>query len=213
MSRKAFPRHGRKSGEFVRMVAATITSLVPQGMVLTATVSFTLGAVYMSRRGAVVQRLNAVEAMASIDVICTDKTGTLTTNRLHLEKLHIIDTGLGEEAVRQRLHVFAWASVDEKNKNILALRQALGEEFGRSPSPGAVEVVDQIPFKSQQRYSAVRVVDHGTGGPWCWERLKRCRNASRSTASRSWRKSSMTCSARDCGHYSLAKSTRRIGRP
>ena len=106
------------------MIAATITSLVPQGMVLTATVSFTLGAIVMSRRGAIVQRLNAVEAMASIDVICTDKTGTLTTNHLRLEKLHVIDTALGEDAIRHRLRLFAAASVDRQNKNIQALVRA-----------------------------------------------------------------------------------------
>ena len=62
---------------FVLMIAATITSMIPQGLVLTATVSFTIGAVVIGRRGVLVQRLNAVEAMAAIDVICTDKTGTL----------------------------------------------------------------------------------------------------------------------------------------
>src|SRR6202044_2482755 len=69
------------SGAMVLMIAATITSMVPQGLVLTATVSFTLGAIVMSRRGALVQRLNAVEAMAAVDVIFTDKTGTRSEER------------------------------------------------------------------------------------------------------------------------------------
>ncbi len=145
------------AADLFTMIAATITSLVPQGMVLTATVSFTLGAIVMSRRGAIVQRLNAVEAMASIDVICTDKTGTLTTNHLRLEKLHVIDTALGEDAIRQRLRLFAAASVDRQNKNIQALRSALAP----SAEPQAAELLDQIPFKSQNRYSAVRLRDAG----------------------------------------------------
>src|SRR5262249_6010567 len=124
--------------------------MVPQGMVLTATVSFTLGAVHMSSRGAIVQRLNAVEAMASVDVVCTDKTGTLTTNRLRVDALRVLD-GLPEDAVRRYLKLFASASVDRKNKSIQALRAFLGET--------AVELLDQLPFKSQNRYSAVRVRD------------------------------------------------------
>src|SRR5262249_10180720 len=52
--------------ELVQMVAATVTSMVPQGLVLMATIAFTLGAVRMSSRGAVVQRLNAVESMAAV---------------------------------------------------------------------------------------------------------------------------------------------------
>jgi cation-transporting ATPase E len=65
-----FPTALAQQREYVRMVAATITSMVPQGMVLTATISFTLGALAMSRRGAIVQRLNAVESLAAIHVIC-----------------------------------------------------------------------------------------------------------------------------------------------
>jgi cation-transporting ATPase E len=141
------------TGELVRMIAATITSMVPQGLVVTATISFTLGAVVMSRRGAVVQRLNAVEAMASLDVICTDKTGTLTTNRLRLEQLVNLAGEVSADEVRRRLALFAAASVDRTNRNIEALRGALG-----SPP---VELLDQLPFKSQNRYSAVRIRDGG----------------------------------------------------
>ena len=140
---------GLDTAEFVKMVAATITSMVPQGLVLTATVSFTLGAVYMSRRGAVVQRLNAVEAMAAVDVVCTDKTGTLTTNRLKLHRIQVLAADRSEEDIRAQLCLFASASVDRKNKNLEALRTALGET--------AVELLDQLPFKSQNRYSAIRV--------------------------------------------------------
>ncbi len=135
----------------VRSVAATITSMVPQGLVLTATLAFTVGAVYMSRRGAIVQRLHAVEAMAAVDVVCTDKTGTLTTNRLCLDRVRVLDTNLGEEEVRRRLRLFASASVDRKNKNLMALKAALGEV--------KVELLDQLPFKSQNRCSAVRLRD------------------------------------------------------
>src|SRR5262249_45029919 len=84
---------------FVRMVAATITSMVPQGLVLMATLAFTIGAVVMSMRGAVVQRLHAVEAMASVDVVCTDKTGTLTTNLLKLDQ--VVPLAEGDAEVRR----------------------------------------------------------------------------------------------------------------
>jgi cation-transporting ATPase E len=138
--------------DLVRMVAATVTSMVPQGLVLMTTLAFTLGAVRMSHRGAVVQRLNAVESMAAVDVLCMDKTGTLTTSHLSLDRVHALDNP-GEEEVRRRLRLFAWASVDERNKSIQALRAALGA----LPDGAAVELLDQVPFKSQNRYSAVRV--------------------------------------------------------
>ncbi len=139
--------------QMVLMIAATITSMVPQGLVLTATLAFTLGALALARRGALVQRLNAVEAMASIDVICTDKTGTLTTNRLHLIEFRPLELNIPEAELRRRVSLFASASVDRQNKNILALLAAFGEQL--------TDLLDQIPFKSQNRFSADRIRDRG----------------------------------------------------
>lgn len=132
----------------IENIAATITSMVPQGMVLMATIAFTVGAVYMSKRGALVQRLNAVEAMASIDVICTDKTGTLTTNRLQLDRLEVVGD-VDAATARERLALFSYASRDDGSKTIQALREGLPRTDSK--------LLDQIPFKSQNRFSAVRV--------------------------------------------------------
>jgi len=142
------------SDRFVLMIAATITSMIPQGLVLTATLSFTIGAVVIARRGPLVQRLNAVEAMAAIDVICTDKTGTLTTNQLRLDHFRVLakDVPVGE--ARRRLALFATASIDSQSKTVRALRDALGEAIA--------DVIDQIPFKAQNRFSAVRLHDGDT---------------------------------------------------
>jgi cation-transporting ATPase E len=136
--------------DLVRMAAATITSMVPQGLVLMATVAFVLGAVRLSYRGAVVQRLSAVESMASVDVLCLDKTGTLTTGRLNLDRVEAILAD--EDGARTRLRLFAWATIDERNKSVQALRAALGP----IPDDMRFELVDQVPFKAQNRYSAVR---------------------------------------------------------
>jgi magnesium-transporting ATPase (P-type) len=139
--------------DLVEMAAATVTSMVPQGLVLMTTLAFILAAVRLSGRGAVVQRLEAVESMAAVDVLCMDKTGTLTSNRLRLDRLVVLDEADGKEAVRELLRAFAWGSVDAGNKSIQALRSGLGGP----PLPGSVALLDQLPFKSQNRYSAVRV--------------------------------------------------------
>jgi cation-transporting ATPase E len=139
--------------ELWKMIAATLTAMVPQGLVLMTTLAFTLGAVRLSARGAVVQRLDAVESMASVDVLCMDKTGTLTSNRLSLAQLRVLDASLAEPDVRDRLRLFAWLSVDTGSRTIQALRGGLGE----LPPGNAVQILDQLPFKSQNRYSAIRV--------------------------------------------------------
>jgi cation-transporting ATPase E len=134
------------------MVAATVTSMVPQGLVLMTTLALTLSAVRLGLRGAIVQRLAAVEAMASVEVLCLDKTGTLTTSRLSLDRLRPLN-GAEEQTVRNLLRLFAWASVDERSKSIQALREGLGP----LPADPPMQLLDQIPFKSQNRYSAVQV--------------------------------------------------------
>ena len=140
-------REGISADQLARMVAATITSMVPQGLVLMATIALLLGAVAMTKRGVIVNRLAAVEAMAGIDTLCMDKTGTLTTNQLKLAEVRALE-GAGEEDVKRRLALFASVSLDRDSKSLVAVRAALGEEKG--------ELVDQLPFKSQNRYSAVR---------------------------------------------------------
>jgi cation-transporting ATPase E len=139
--------------DLVQMVAATVTSMVPQGLVLMTTLAFVLAAVRLSRRGAVVQRLDAVESMAAVDVLCMDKTGTLTSNRLGLDRVVPLEGGPPEAEVRDRLRLFAWVSADDGNKSVQALRAGLGPP----PAGDSVRVVDQLPFKSQNRYSAVRM--------------------------------------------------------
>jgi cation-transporting ATPase E len=148
----AYFLHRFDQGELWQDIAATVTSMVPQGLVLLATLALTLGAFRMSGRGAVVQRLSAVESMAGIDVLCMDKTGTLTTSRLRLDRLRPLG-GLSRKRVRERLRLFAWATLDERSKTIQALRAHLGEPAAADRP----ELLDQLPFKSQNRYSAVRV--------------------------------------------------------
>jgi cation-transporting ATPase E len=139
---------GFSTTELVQMVAATITSMVPQGLVLLTTLVFVLGAVRLSRTGAVVQRLSAIESMAAVDLICTDKTGTLTTGRQAVDR--VVPFEEDETRVRGWIAAFAHAGIDKKNKSIEAIRAFL-------PDPPGGEVLDQLPFKSQNRYSAVRV--------------------------------------------------------
>ncbi len=141
---------GFPTTDLVQMVAATITSMVPQGLVLFSTLAFILGAVRMSFRGGVVQRLSAVETMAAVDVLCLDKTGTLTTNRLSLDRGAVVDPTATEAEARDLLGQFAAASPDDRNKTVQAARAAI------TVSEPA-EVIDRLPFKSQNRYSAVRV--------------------------------------------------------
>src|SRR5829696_9729622 len=74
----------------VRVVQTTavLSGLVPYGLFFLVAVAYTVGAARSSGRGALVQQVNAVESVSNVDVVCTDKTGTLTTGRLALAEVH-----------------------------------------------------------------------------------------------------------------------------
>ena len=64
--------------EAAQTATAGLISVVPEGLVLLASVTFAAGAVRIARAGALAQQLNAIESLASVDTVCLDKTGTLT---------------------------------------------------------------------------------------------------------------------------------------
>ena len=67
-----------------RTVVAGVLPLVPEGLVLLTSLTFAVAAVRLARLGTLAQRLNAVESLAAVDVVCLDKTGTLTDNQLRV---------------------------------------------------------------------------------------------------------------------------------
>ena len=138
-------RRTSKFAETVTSVSAIIMTLVPQGLVLSITLIFIVGIVRISRKGALVQKPNSIESMVHVNVICMDKTGTLTRNRLALKE--IVTVPEGDAAVRDLIRVFA-SNSEDKNKTMEAIEKSLGGE--------RAEVLDAIPFTSLNKYSALR---------------------------------------------------------
>ena len=78
---------GLSFSEALVFAVGLIAGLVPEGLLPVITLALALGARGLVRRGAVVKRLSAVETLGSTDVICTDKTGTLTENRMQVVRI------------------------------------------------------------------------------------------------------------------------------
>jgi magnesium-transporting ATPase (P-type) len=78
---------GLSLGDSVVFAVGLLVGLVPEGLLPVITLALAVGARELVRRGAVVKRLSAVETLGSTSVICTDKTGTLTQNRMQATAL------------------------------------------------------------------------------------------------------------------------------
>jgi cation-transporting ATPase E len=129
----------------VPTAVAAVVTLVPEGLILLASLTFAVSALRMARRGALAQQLNAVESLASVDVICLDKTGTLTEPRLQV--IDIVPAERSSEVtLRKELARYA-AAVVQRNATLAAIADAL-------PAEG-VKAERSIPFSSRRRFGAV----------------------------------------------------------
>ncbi|MGY1775972.1 HAD-IC family P-type ATPase [Geodermatophilus sp. SYSU D00804] len=128
---------------------AVLSGLVPYGLFFLVAVAYTVGAARSAGRGALVQQVNAVESVSNVDVVCTDKTGTLTTGRLSLAGVRPVGPLPAGEV--ERLLGSMARSTAAGNLTTAALAQAL---------PGdPVPVAEEVPFSSALRWSALRTAD------------------------------------------------------
>jgi cation-transporting P-type ATPase E len=135
--------------EAITTAVAAIVTLVPEGLILLMSVTFAAAALQLGRRGALAQQLNAIESLASVDLICLDKTGTLTEPGLRVVGLEPAD-GVQPERLRDELARFA-ASSPSKNATLLALAGDVSAE----------QATDAVPFSSSRRWSALRLGGEG----------------------------------------------------
>ena len=137
----------------VRVVQTTavLSGLVPYGLFFLIAVAYTVGAATLAGHGALVQQVNAVESVSNVDVVCTDKTGTLTTGRLTLAEIHPLG-GRTRSEVEASLGALA-RSASTPNLTTTALAASL---------PGAAwQLRDEVPFSSALRWSGV-TTDEGS---------------------------------------------------
>src|SRR5579883_771503 len=99
----------------VRGSVAGVVGMVPEGFVLLTSMAFAIGVIRLARRRVLVQELPAIEALARVDTVCLDKTGTLTEAAMHVADLDILAAGLPARAA-----LGALAAADPKPNTTLA---------------------------------------------------------------------------------------------
>ena len=135
----------------VQVVTAGIVNLVPEGLILLISVTAAVSAFKMAQRGVLAQQLNAIESLASVDIVCTDKTGTLTEPTLRV--VGVVPTKREDEASLARELATYAASAPSRNLTLEAIADAcLADVPGR-------RVVAQVPFSSRHRWSALDLGD------------------------------------------------------
>ena len=140
--------------ESVRM-STVILALIPNGLVLSIALTYALGAVRLLGKDVLVQQFNAVESLSNVDVLCTDKTGTLTSGVVTFEEL----AGLGADDARAARLLGAFASsTTDANRTIDALRTALPAE--------RVPAAHEAFFSSERKWSGLAFADGEARGTY-----------------------------------------------
>jgi cation-transporting P-type ATPase E len=126
-------------------ISAVLSGQVPYGLFFLVALAYAVGAAGIAKRGALVQQTNAVESLSNVNVLCMDKTGTLTANRLLFHAVQPL-ADVDEATLRLRLGTFA-RSASTSNTTSEALAAAL---------PAAQQApLDEIPFASARKWSAL----------------------------------------------------------
>jgi cation-transporting ATPase E len=143
--------HGIRAG--LRGAVAGTVAMVPEGLVLLTSVAFAVGVVRLGRRQVLVRELPAVETLARVDVICFDKTGTITAGDLAVQDLIASGDGAAGEAAAAALGALAAA---DPNPN--ATLRAIAEAF---PAPDGWRPEAAVPFSSARKWSGASFAGRG----------------------------------------------------
>ncbi|HEX5588142.1 MAG TPA: HAD-IC family P-type ATPase, partial [Acidimicrobiia bacterium] len=145
--------------EALRGTVAGVVGMVPEGLVLLTSIAFGVAALTLARRKVLVQELPAVEGLARVDVVCLDKTGTLTEGEIVFDELLVLaDKPESEELVRGALG--ALADEEHPNATLAALAPAFAPPAG--PDAAGWARTGQVPFSSARKWSAASFDGHGS---------------------------------------------------
>ena len=140
--------------EAVVSTSAALLGMLPKGLVLLISISLAAGVIKLSQKKILVQQLHSLETLARVDVLCLDKTGTITEGKMSVTDFHVIDDKLTPVSAEKAIGCFIGAS-DDNNTTFAALKEYFSENNLYTP-------VEKIPFSSGRKWSAISFEDFGT---------------------------------------------------
>ena len=176
-------RMGSTVEQGVTNTVAALVAMIPQGLVLMTSIAFAVAAVTLARRKVLTRELPAVEGLARVDVLCIDKTGTITEPQPAFERVELLEAdgsagpapaaapagdggvpaagagGAGDDPGREALALQVLGAIAATASHANSTLSAIGEAI---PAPQGWTIEDSVPFSSARKWSAARVSGRGS---------------------------------------------------
>jgi cation-transporting ATPase E len=147
-----FVNHNTLQTSVVAMVAAVI-GMIPEGLYLLTTIALTLSSVKLARNQVLLHNMKSIESLARVDVLCVDKTGTITEPRMSVEQVFVSPSSeMNEQKFMGVLSNYISANTDD-NDTMKAIREFMLAKGDLQNQMTGVKKI--IPFSSKVKYSAV----------------------------------------------------------
>lgn len=140
-------------GEAIQKTCSVVIGMIPSGLLLLTTVALSLGMIRLAKYNTLVQDMYSLEMLARVNVLCLDKTGTITDGRMKVSDCILLNNN-SEFGVDDILGSML-ASLNDNNQTSIALY----ERFGHS---SALQPIATLPFSSARKLSAVTFEGEGT---------------------------------------------------
>ena len=136
----------------VSTVAAVI-GMIPEGLYLLTSISLVVSVIRLGKNKILVQELHCIETLARVDMLCLDKTGTITEGKMDVREVVILDGSYNEEYINNIIGAITH-TLDDKNSTFNCLKN----KFKENPN---WKSINKIPFSSQRKWSGVCFKDKG----------------------------------------------------
>ena len=144
----------------ITSMAAAVLGMIPEGLYMTASIAMVVSAIKLAKKNVLVQNMRCIEALARVDVLCVDKTGTITSPDMKVVGLTQINEGTDRNAIVKTLGTFVRGQSADSS-TMEAMKTFFTELDGRD------DVIETCPFSSRYKYSgaAMKSGNYVLGAP------------------------------------------------
>lgn len=136
---------GQSYKEAILGTVAGIIGMIPEGLVLLTSIALTAGVIKMAKKNVIIQKLHGIEVLACTDILCLDKTGTITDGTMEVFDTVILDNKINVEEIISNINT-------EEGNNSTDI--ALKEKFDVKNN---LHVTDRVPFSSTKKCSITEI--------------------------------------------------------